>query len=125
MRVRWERRLIALQSMRRAVQQEALPQMNLPMNAKTREHSEQAHRKRIIARLARIEGQVRGVQGMIAANQSCEAVAQQLTAARRALDKAFYDLLACNLISHVEASADIDDVRESTAELARLLTKFG
>ena len=78
-----------------------------------------------MTRLARIEGQVRGIQGMITDNCSCEQVAQQLTAARRALDKAFYEMLACSLVSHVDASGDMDDVRESTNELARLLAKFG
>lgn len=95
------------------------------MNAKIQLDTEQAHRRRIVARLARIEGQVRGIQAMIAASSSCEDVAQQLTAARRALDKVFYDMLACSLVSHVEASADMDDVRASTSELARLLAKFG
>ena len=87
--------------------------------------SEQAHRRRIVTRLARIEGQVRGIQNMITSNCSCEQVAQQLTAARRALDKAFYEMLACSLITHVEASGDMEDVRASTKELARLLSKFG
>ncbi|MCE5233581.1 MAG: metal-sensing transcriptional repressor [Mizugakiibacter sp.] len=95
------------------------------MSAKEQHDTEQAHRRRIAARLARIEGQMRGVQAMILANGSCEQVAQQLTAARRALDKAFYDMLACSLVSHVEASADLDDIRASTGELARLLAKFG
>lgn len=87
--------------------------------------SEQAHRRRIVTRLARIEGQIRGIQGMIGDNCSCEQVAQQLTAARRALDKAFYEMLACSLVSHIDASGNMDDVRASTDELARLLAKFG
>jgi len=47
------------------------------------------------ARLARIEGQVRAVQRMIDADAGCEDIAQQLAAARKALDKAFYEMLAC------------------------------
>lgn len=87
--------------------------------------SEQTHRRRIVTRLARIEGQVRGIQSMITGNCSCEEVAQQLTAARRALDKAFYEMIACSLITHVEISEDMAAVRASTKELARLLSKFG
>jgi DNA-binding FrmR family transcriptional regulator len=87
--------------------------------------TEDERRRRIVMRLARIEGQIRGIQGMISDNCSCEQVAQQLTAARRALDKAFYEMLACSLVSHVDASGDMDDVRASTSELARLLAKFG
>jgi DNA-binding FrmR family transcriptional regulator len=99
------------------------------MTAKTQPESpqdnEHERRRRVVTRLARIEGQVRGIQGMISDNCSCEQVAQQLTAARRALDKAFYEMLACSLVSHVDASGDMEDVRASTNELARLLSKFG
>lgn len=86
---------------------------------------ERAHRRRIITRLARIEGQVRGIQGMISDNCSCEQVAVQMTAARRALDKAFYEMLACSLNSQIAASANMEEVRVSTQDLARLLAKFG
>ncbi len=99
------------------------------MNAKAQtgdnQLDEQAHRRRIITRLARIEGQVRGIQGMMSDNCSCEEVAVQMTAARRALDKAFYEMLACGLTSQIAASANMDEVRESTHDLARLLAKFG
>ena len=87
--------------------------------------SEQARRQRVVSRLARIEGQVRGIQGMIADNRPCEQVALQLTAARRALDKAFYEMIACSLITKVDTSADMDEVRQSTEKMAKLLVKFG
>ncbi len=86
---------------------------------------EQAHRRRIVTRLARVEGQVRGIQGMITDNRPCEQVALQLTAARRALDKAFYEMIACSLMASVDASDDMDDVRLSTEKTAKLLAKFG
>lgn len=86
---------------------------------------EQAHRRRIVTRLARVEGQVRGIQAMITENRPCEQIALQLTAARRALDKAFYEMIACSLMTGVEASADMEDVRQSTQKMAKLLAKFG
>lgn len=86
---------------------------------------EQAHRRRIITRLARIEGQVRGIQAMISDCCSCDQVAVQMTAARRALDKAFYEMLACSLNSQVTASSNMQEVRASTQDLAKLLAKFG
>ncbi|MGN6227823.1 metal-sensitive transcriptional regulator [Dyella sp. KULCS107] len=89
------------------------------------QETEEAQRRKIVARLARIEGQVRAIQGMILDNCSCEQVALQLTAARRALDKAFYEMIVCSLNNHLETSGDIEDVRASTKELSRLLTKFG
>ena len=87
--------------------------------------SEQEHRSHIIKRLARIEGQIRGVQGMLNDGRPCEQIALQLTAARRALDKAFYEMIACSLTASIDASTDMDDVRDSTEKMARLLAKFG
>ena len=85
----------------------------------------EAHRRRIVTRLARVEGQLRGVQAMIVENRPCEQVALQLTAARRALDKAFYEMIACSLVANVDASEDMEDIRESTQKMAKLLAKFG
>ncbi len=101
--------------------------IHMSAKAQTGDHQvdEQAQRRRIVTRLARIEGQVRGIQGMISDNCSCEQVAVQMTAARRALDKAFYEMLACSLTSQVTASASMQEVRASTRDLARLLAKFG
>jgi CsoR family transcriptional regulator, copper-sensing transcriptional repressor len=49
----------------------------------------------LLSRLRRAEGQVRAVARLIEEGQSCDSVAQQLTAARKALDKAFYALVGC------------------------------
>jgi CsoR family transcriptional regulator, copper-sensing transcriptional repressor len=49
----------------------------------------------LLSRLRRAEGQVRAVARLIEEGQSCDAVAQQLTAARKALDRAFYALVGC------------------------------
>ena len=47
-------------------------------------------KRKLAARLARIEGQVRGLKEIMQAQEpDCEAVAQQFAAARGALDKAF------------------------------------
>jgi CsoR family transcriptional regulator, copper-sensing transcriptional repressor len=47
------------------------------------------------ARLARVEGQLRGVQSMLDDTADCEKIAQQLCASRKALDKAFFTMVAC------------------------------
>src|SRR3546814_17394794 len=49
------------------------------------------HQRRLITRLRRVEGQIRGVQGMIGNGAACEDIAQQLAAARRALDRSCHD----------------------------------
>ncbi len=54
-------------------------------------------KRQMTQRLARVEGQLRGVQKLIAEEQDCEKIAQQLSAARKALDKAFFQMVACML----------------------------
>ena len=53
------------------------------------------HRDSLLRRLARVEGQVRGIQAMIKRGDECESVAQQFSAARKALDKAYQEMLVC------------------------------
>ena len=68
-------------------------------------------KKALIDRLARIEGQLRGVQRMIAEEKPCEAIAQQLAAARGALNKAFAerlpDFVDAEVVSTVSGAYDI------------------
>ncbi len=52
-------------------------------------------KKALCARLARVEGQLRGVQRLIEEEQDCEKIAQQLAAARKALDKSFFSMVGC------------------------------
>jgi CsoR family transcriptional regulator, copper-sensing transcriptional repressor len=52
-------------------------------------------RKALLARLKRVEGQLRAIRQLIEGESDCEDVAHQLFAARRALDKAFYSMIAC------------------------------
>lgn len=84
---------------------------------------EPAAKKEMDARLARIEGQVRAIRRMIAADEPCEAVAQQLAAARRALDRTFYEMVACMI-----RQAPPGGVRGRGARagrIAELLSRFG
>jgi CsoR family transcriptional regulator, copper-sensing transcriptional repressor len=71
-------------------------------------------KKAVRARLARVEGQLRGVQRLIDEDADCEKVAQQLSAARKALDKSFFAMVAC-VIEQGEMSAE---------EVAAMLIKF-
>ncbi len=81
-------------------------------------------RKKVATRVARVEGQLRGIKTLIENGATCEEIAMQMTAARRALDRAFYEMLACSLLLHVEEAANPEEIRASTDELARLLVKF-
>lgn len=52
-------------------------------------------KKALCDRLARVEGQIRGVQKLIDSDADCEKIAQQLSAARKALDKSFFTMVGC------------------------------
>ncbi len=65
-------------------------------------HREQ-DKKALILRFKRIEGQLRGLQRLIDEDAPCESVAQQLSAARRALDKSFHSLVGCLIESRLSA----------------------
>lgn len=52
-------------------------------------------RNDILNRLRRAEGQLRGIQRMIEEGESCQAVAGQMSAVRRALDSASARMTAC------------------------------
>lgn len=45
-------------------------------------------KQRIMARLRRVEGQIRGIQRMVREDRECEDIVTQLMAARAALDRA-------------------------------------
>lgn len=82
-------------------------------------------KKTLIDRLARVEGQLRGVQRMIAEEKECEAIAQQLAAARGALNKAFAELIACAFQHRLAAGQGSDDSKDQISEIVQLLTKYG
>ena len=79
-------------------------------------------KRAMLARLARIEGQVRAVRRMIDADEECEDIAQQLSAARKALDRAFYEMVACMIKA---GGAQRSDERRASAEhVAELLARY-
>jgi DNA-binding FrmR family transcriptional regulator len=51
----------------------------------------------LLARLRRIEGQVKGLQRMLREERDCEEITQQLAAARAALDNVAVNLLTAGL----------------------------
>lgn len=83
------------------------------------------HKRNMIVRLRRVEGQLRGIQGMIDADAGCEAVAQQLAAARRALDRAFYEMVACSMEAELEVAGDLTTAKAAGAHVAKILAKYG
>jgi len=80
-------------------------------------------KKAMDARLARIEGQVRGVRRMIDGDEPCEDIAQQLAAARKALDRAFYEMVSCMIRQEPPTGAHAR--LERAGRVAELLARFG
>jgi DNA-binding FrmR family transcriptional regulator len=84
-------------------------------------------KKDLLHRLARIEGQLRGVQKLIAFAETasdCDAVAQQMAAARKALDRSFVQLLTSSMITQSASAADLASAQASATSLAAMLDKF-
>lgn len=73
----------------------------------------------MLKRLARVEGQIRGIQAMIRRGDECESIAQQFAAARKALDKAYQEMLACLLEETM-----LNPQSDSQATLARVRAIF-
>lgn len=82
------------------------------------------HQQEVMHRLRRVEGQIRGVLTMMEQDQPCDAIAQQLSAARKALDRAFYEMMACSLEMEIGEAASSKVLRQRIAEKARLLAKY-
>lgn len=77
----------------------------------------------MLKRLARVEGQVRGVQKLIDQDEDCEKIIQQMTAARKALDKAFHEMLACVIEANV-CTDEGPELAERMAQVRTLMSKY-
>jgi DNA-binding FrmR family transcriptional regulator len=82
------------------------------------------HQKDMVNRLRRIEGQVRGLVDMIEGGRSCEEVATQMSASRKAMEKAFYRMMTCSLIEAVHESKSDEQAILEVSRSARLMEKF-
>jgi DNA-binding FrmR family transcriptional regulator len=79
-------------------------------------------KKAMDVRLARIAGQVHAVRRMIGEDEACEDIAQQLAAARKALDRAFYEMVSCMI--RQEPLAGERAREEHAGKVAELLSRF-
>jgi DNA-binding FrmR family transcriptional regulator len=73
-----------------------------------------------IKRLRRVEGQIRGVIGMLEDGRDCADVVTQLAAVSRALDRAGFKLIASGLQQCVTAEAAGEESSIDRARLERL-----
>ena len=95
-------------------------------------HSDHAHdpgyvvggaKDDVLKRLRRVEGQVRGIAGMVDDDRYCIDVLQQISAAQAALDKVALALVDEHT-RHCVMGADPDTRDEKRAELMTALTRL-
>jgi CsoR family transcriptional regulator, copper-sensing transcriptional repressor len=75
------------------------------------------NKAQVLARLKRAEGQLRAVTRMVEREDDC---------VRKALDRAFYDLLACAMRKQFTGlGLDSPRARSELAHMTELLTRYG
>jgi len=87
---------------------------------------ERENKPRLLNRLNRIEGQVRGIARMVEEDRYCIDVLTQLQAVRAALAKVETEMLRDHLGHCIESaivSGDRDEQREKASELIQLLER--
>jgi DNA-binding FrmR family transcriptional regulator len=100
------------------------PQNRKPGAAPSGSTYQPEHQRDVVNRLKRIEGQVRGLIEMVESGRGCEDVAQQMAAARKAMDKAFYRMMACAVMEAVSVSeSELSTFRE-VERSTRILEKY-
>ncbi len=89
---------------------------------KTKQRSEEEYR-RLVNRLNRIEGQIRGIRGMVERSAYCPDILAQVAAANAALNAFSKELLAAHIRTCV--AQDIREGRDATIdELVATLQKL-
>ncbi len=80
-------------------------------------------REDLLVRLRRVEGQVRGVQSMIEAEKTCDAILVQVAAIEGALQKVSRIINACSVaekVAHLsEGDHSPESIKEALEELLR------
>lgn len=85
----------------------------------------QLEKIKILSRLKRIEGQIRGIQGMIIEGRPCSDIMVQITAAKSALNQASKLILEKHVNSWFDSSVSSDDIsQEMVAEVMDLILKY-
>lgn len=74
-------------------------------------------------RLRRIEGQIRGIIGMLADGKPCEQVVTQILAARAAMDRVAMEVLRCQ-VEEVLGNEPSDETRATVIRALDLLGRI-
>lgn len=83
---------------------------------------------RLLSRLARIEGQVRGVRRMVEEERYCIDVLNQIQAVKAALRRVEEEVLkghAAHCVAHAIKSGNVRDQKRKFDELVELFGRYG
>ncbi|NJN21933.1 MAG: metal-sensitive transcriptional regulator [Leptolyngbya sp. RL_3_1] len=80
--------------------------------------------QRILNRLARIEGHIRGIKTMVQDSRSCPEVLVQIAAVRGALDRVARVILDEHLSDCLKRAAEEGNIQEEIAQLKAALDRF-
>ncbi len=83
-------------------------------------HGTHADHTRQLPRLRRIEGQVRGIAGMVEGGRYCVDILTQLQAARAALARVEREILDDHVAACVSAAANSGDVEATKVKMTEL-----
>ncbi len=78
----------------------------------------------ILARLRRVEGQVRAIARMIEQGRDCHSIAQQMGAAKSALERATVQLMASSLVQCIRPNKDGEFDQKEVARLTDTFVKI-
>ncbi len=79
---------------------------------------------KLIPRLKKIEGQIRGIARMVESGRYCIDIIQQLTAARKALDQASLQIMRGHIDSGVSDAISKRDGAQKIDELMQTIHRF-
>ena len=79
---------------------------------------------KLLPRLRRIEGQIRGISRMVEERRYCIDVIQQLTAARRALDQVSLKIMNGHINTCVSEAIRRQAGRQKISELMQTINRF-
>ncbi len=83
------------------------------------------HKKKLVARVRRVRGQIDAVERALVAERGCEEVIRTIAAARGAIDALAAEVLCDHVIDHVAAPGLSRPARAAAAaELAQVLRRF-
>jgi CsoR family transcriptional regulator, copper-sensing transcriptional repressor len=79
----------------------------------------------LVARLKRVEGQIRGIQRMLEEDRVCEDIVTQVMAARTALDQVSVRLLDHHISRCMCSDADPDEAMKNMQHALKLWMRLG